>query len=167
MKKIALIILILISKNSFSQSDNLQRFYDFGVEIDFHHGLFDNDFKIIFPNGLAKYDHLKENTLYRVNYTYNQKIDRIAIDTTKTNLSREQMDTIFKLTKKQFIIRFEENLSDHKIPPPPVINDGMTANLVFDLQFRGDEYIKRLSFPYGNNQFMELFNFIEQLTDKK
>tara|TARA_B100000809_G_C15137692_1_gene531450 strand:- start:1161 stop:1421 length:261 start_codon:yes stop_codon:yes gene_type:complete len=81
MKKIVLIILIIVSKYSFSQSDNLQIFYDFGVEIDFQHGLLDDDFKIIFPNGLAKYGNLKENTLYRINYTYGQERNRTAIDT--------------------------------------------------------------------------------------
>tara|TARA_B100000809_G_C15137692_1_gene531449 strand:- start:923 stop:1156 length:234 start_codon:yes stop_codon:yes gene_type:complete len=77
------------------------------------------------------------------------------------------MDTIFKLTKKQFTIRFEENLSKYEIPPPPIINDGMTTKLVLDLQFRGDEYTKRLRFPFGNNQFMELFEFIQLLTGKR
>lgn len=166
MKIIALIILILVSEKSLSQSDNLHRFYDFGVEIDFHHLLFDDDFKIIFPNGFTKYNHLKENTLYRIKYTYDQEGNRKAVDTLKVTMNEEQMNKIFSLTIKQFNIGFEENLSKYEIPPPPPINDGMVANLVFDLQFRGDEYSKKLSFPFGDNTFMELFGFIEQLTNK-
>lgn len=167
MQKLFLILIILISKNSFSQSDNLHRFYDFGIEIDFHHGLLEDDYKIIFPNGIAKHHHLKKNTLYWINYTYGQERNRTAIDTLKIELSRGQMDTIFKLTKKQFTIRLEQNLSKYEIPLPPIVNDGMIVNLIFDLQFRGDKYMKEFGTPLLDEQFMELFEFIQHLTSKR
>ena len=150
----------------FAQSDSLHRFYDFGVEIDFHHGLLEDDFKIIFPNGF-EYDHLKENSLYRINYSYDQERNRIAIDTLRTELNKDQMNKLFKLTSKQFEIGFIENLSKYEIPPPPPINDGMVAYLTFDLQFRGDVYEKGLSFPYGDKTFRELAHFIEEIINDK
>jgi hypothetical protein len=166
MKKITLIALLLTSTVLTSQSNDLYRFYDFGIEIDFRHGLLDDDFKIIFPNGF-KYDHLNENSLYRIDYSYNQERNRIPIDTLKMELTKAQMNNLFELTSKQFQISFKENLSKYKIPPPPPMNDGLVADLTFDLMFRGDLYSRSWSYPYGDKNFRELSDYIEELFNNK
>ncbi len=166
MKKAVLIIFFLITTGLYAQSESLYRFYDFEIEIDFHHGLLHDGFKIIFPNGF-KYDHLKKNSLYRINYTYDQDLNRIATDTLRTELNKEQMNKLFKLTSNQFNFKFSENLSKDKIPPPPTINDGLVAYLTLDLVFRDDVYKKELSFPYGDKTFRELSDYIEKLINDK
>ncbi len=166
MKKIILIALLLTSTVLTAQSDDLYRFYDFGIEIDFRHGLLDDDFKIIFPNGF-EYDHLNQNSLYRIEYSYDQERNRIAIYTLKIELNKAQMDKLFELTSKQFEINFTENISQYKIPPPPPINDGLVANLTFDLMFRGDLYSRSWSYPFGDKTFRELSDYIEKLFNNK
>jgi hypothetical protein len=166
MNKINLFALLLTATILTAQSNDLYRFYDFGIEIDFRHGLLDDDFKIIFPNGF-KYDHLNENSLYHITYSYDQARNRIAIDTLKVELNKAQMNKLFELTSKQFQINFRENLSVYKIPPPPPINDGMVADLTFDLMFRGDLYSRSWSYPYGDKTFRELSDYIEELLSNK
>ncbi len=154
--------MILWINNNYSQTEKLYRFYDFGVEIDFRHGILDDDYKYIFPNGFFNYDDLKRNYLYKVSFKYKDG-KRLVKDTLKTRLSNEQMNQLFKLTKKQFHIKFEENLSKNKIPPAPIIYDGMVADLRFELQFRGDDYQRHIGYPFEDEKFLELFEFISSI----
>ena len=165
MKNIALILLLLVTNNLTAQSEKLFRFYDFGVEIDFHHLLFDNDYKIIFSNGF-KYDDLNKNSLYKIQYSYDKNKKRIPTDTLKVELNEKEMNDLFTLTKKQFDIEYDKNLSKYKIPPPPPAYDGMIVKLTFDLKFRGDEYIKQFGLPFFDQRFNELNDFIEKLMKK-
>ena len=162
MKKITLIIIILISNNLIAQSDKLNRFYDFGIEIDFHHLLLNDDFKVIFPNG-SNYKKLNKNFLYKIRYSYDKNRKRIPIDTLKVKLNKSEMDKIFTLTVNQFDVKYDENLSEYKIPPPPPAYDGLIVSLILDLNFRGDKFEKVLGLPFENQEFLKLYNYIETI----
>jgi hypothetical protein len=165
MKNITLFILVLISNYSTAQSEKLIRFYDFGIEIDFHHLLYDNDYKIFLSNGI-NYNNLNKNSLYKIQYSYDKNFNRVPIDTLKVELDKKEMDKLFVLTKNQFYIKYDENLSEYKIPPPPPVYDGMIVHLTLDLQFRGDKYMKVLSLACNDNNFKELNDFVERLMNK-
>ena len=166
MKSIIIFIIILISNNVKGQSGKLSRFYDFEIEIDFKHGLFEDDYKIIFPNGLS-YEKFKQNSLYKIKYSYDQNQIRIPIDTLIVDLCKAEMDKIFILTLNQFSIEYEENLSQYKIPPPPPLNDGMIVSISLDLNFRGDFYEKWIRDPFVNKKFKELYDFVENIFETK
>lgn len=166
MKNITLFILILIANNLTAQSEKLYRFYDFGIEIDFQHSLFGDDYKFIFPNSF-NYKNLNENTLYRIKYSYDEHQNRIALDTIHIVLNEKEMDKIFVLTRNQFNIQYDENLSKYKIPPPPIPYDGLVVSLTFRLGFRGDKYVKELGYPFADKTFNQLNDFIEKLFSLK
>ncbi|NLN26190.1 MAG: hypothetical protein GX163_11235 [Bacteroidetes bacterium] len=165
MKNTVLILFFLISNILSAQTEKLNRFYDFGIELDFYHLLFDDDYKIILPNSFD-YDNLKKNTLYKVKFSYDENKNRIPQDTLMVNLRKSEMDKIFTLTKNQFDIKYDENKSEHKIPPAPYPYDGLIVNLTFELGFWGDRYIKKIGVPFTNKKFNELNNYIELLIKK-
>lgn len=166
MKNIIIFIIILISNNVKGQSGKLSRFYDFEIEIDFNHMQFEDDYIIIFPNGLS-YENFKQNSLYKIKYSYDQNQNRIPVDTLIVDLSKTEMDKIFTLTLNQFSIEYEENLSQYKIPYPPSLNQGIFVSIRLDLNFRGDFYEKRIDDPFSDRKFKELSGFIENLFENK
>jgi hypothetical protein len=78
-------------------------------------------------------------------------------DTTKFHLSKKQVDSLFILISCLMIPPYMENLSKHKIPPPPD-PDGIHALLTFDLGFRGERY--SMSLDYYDYEDINLNNFL-------
>ncbi|QSS96637.1 hypothetical protein [Psychroflexus sp. ALD_RP9] len=165
MKKFTLIIILLIKNSLIAQSEKLSRFYDFGIEIDYSHSLQDDDYKIIFPNGF-NYGNLNKNSLYKIRYSYDENKNRIPIDTLKIELEKKEIDRMFVLTKKQFDIKYGENLSKSMKPPAPYLYDDLVVSLTFELKFWDDKYIKEIGIPFKNETFNKLNDYIELLIKK-
>ncbi len=157
------------------------RYYDFNIIIDFKDGLLNNDFKYILCNSGTYFDNstnqqykLKKNVIHLVQYKYDIKVNhdkiveatRIPIDTLMINLKESHLDTLFRLTTKLFDLSSLTNTTQHLIPLPPAPYDGYSANVVFDLGFRGDKYSIFIAYPQNNNSFVLLEDYINNIVKK-
>ena len=184
-RTIVLFVFIVFSTLKLYAEENRNkttRYYDFNIIIDFKDGLLSNDFKYILCNNGIYFDNatnqkykLKKNVIHLVQYNYDIKVvddkiveaNRIPIDTLMINFKENQLDTLFSLTTKLFDLSSLTNTTQHLIPLPPAPYDGYSANVVFDLGFRGDKYSIFIAYPQNNISFVLLEDYINNIVKKE
>ncbi len=97
-----------------------------------------------FDDDTRKDYELEEDVLYFIQYLHLKESDhspvvREAVDTLKIKLKKNQLDSIYTMTRQLFMLDDQPNLSPNKIPPPPPF-DGEWAHVDFDLGYRGNRY---------------------------
>jgi hypothetical protein len=164
--RVAILVLFafgLVQLQSFAQKTEAYKFYDFTIVVDYTHGLRLDDYKYVLPNAEGRDAGMKQNHLYFIRYHYQKDYQRVAKDTLAFPLTRQQMDSLFLLTKELFTIRLKTNTSKYKIPPPPPVNDGLSAHITMDLGFRGDTYQKTVGYPKGDEDFTKLDKYLKKI----
>jgi hypothetical protein len=173
MKKLLIYILLsgFFSLRAQDSLNEFYRFYDFSIIIDLPDLLHSNDSKIILCNtGLCDMENIninfQKNKLYKINYKYSSDSNNTAyrhpIDTIKILLQNEQMDSLYSMTSNFFKID-SKNMSKYKIPPPPIIYDGIVALVTLDLGFRGNKYSIVIGYPEENKNFLDLHDYIKKI----
>ncbi|HCT54682.1 MAG TPA: hypothetical protein DF712_19740 [Balneola sp.] len=158
----ALLVIIIFSYplTSFAQ-EKAYRVYDFSIIIDYQHLSFENDFKFIYDGAYGNNKPETVDTLKLIRFEYlNQK--RTVLDTLEIILSKNQVDSLFKLSANTFDLEGAKNLSKSLIPYPPPPYDGFIVDLTLDLGFRGDIYKRNFKLPFMSS-FVELDKLLNRL----
>jgi hypothetical protein len=149
------------------------RYYDFNLNVDIVDPFTGLESRMLILNaGDEFYDELsdtlffvqqpKPDALYFIKYNQNatqqNKHQKTVTDTTLVWLIKSQIDTVYNLTSKIFYLD-SNNISRDSIPLPP-LGDAKIARVVLDLKFRGD-YYSRLVKKTGDNNFQELYNYLQ------
>ena len=156
MIRVLLIALIFLAGCSDSQSSlsnerhKQTRFYDYALSIEFLDPFL----------GLEKSYTMNSDKLTILDNTYSKEGKLTNTDTVSLTVTKPQLDTIYIYAAELFTID-KENLTDMPIPRPPY-GEGHTARVTFDLNFRGDRYIRdvRQVDTTIDNAFSHLYRFI-------
>ena len=157
----------LLSILIFGQVNDKEKIeYDYSLIVDCEDGLCANDFKfIINPEPFRK-------CMFYISYEYkndsltkekNREILRIPLDTLKIELSTTQLDTIYSLTKRLFIIPEKPKKYDSKKFYPPMIYDGISAIVKF--KFKDFELIA-YAYP-DTNGYQDFKRLLDKLKEIK
>lgn len=137
------------------------RVYDFSVVVDYEHLSFENDFRFIYDGAFGNDEPQKPDTLKLVHFEYRNH-ERIAVDTLEIILTKNQADSLYRLTASNFNLDESKNISKSLIPYPPPTYHDFVVELTFDLGFRGDLYSRKFKMPFETS-FNELDKFLNRI----
>jgi hypothetical protein len=157
---IALIFLAACSNKQPRLSNEKQqqtRFYDYKLSIEFLDPFL----------GLERSYTLNPDTLTILNNAFNKEDKLSKTDSISLHLTKPQLDTIYTYAAELFAID-KENLTDVSIPHPPY-DEGNMARVTFDLNFRGDRYVRdvRKIDTTIDNSFFRLYRFIVKIQSSR
>lgn len=142
---IALILPCLFSFQLVSQDSSLTEFHDFYFKLEGWDNSKTEDYKFEIFSRRHKSNNflgfvIKSDSLHYIKRTYDENNLINKRDTIIHILTEDQLNRLYNHCVENFKIR--PNLTKYPIPPPPKPINGITAQLEFELRFRGEKYIK-------------------------
>jgi hypothetical protein len=94
-----------------AQTTEEDRFCDVTIVVDYTHALWGDDYKYVLPSAESMDSGMKRNYLCLIRYQYRRDHHRVAKDTLAFPLTRQQMGSLFLLTKEVFTVSLKTNTS--------------------------------------------------------
>lgn len=116
---------------------------------------------------------LRPKVLYYITYKYNRDQNLSSVpaqrDTIKTELTNNQLDTVYSLTTELFRVDKRENISQNSIQPGFLNHHGNKASVLLDLGNRGDLYKANIKIAgpttFANKKYKTLYNYLKSITN--
>jgi hypothetical protein len=157
MYRVLVIVLILFfaacsnrQSSPLNEKQKQTRFYDYELSIEFLDPFL----------GLERSYAFHSNTLIVLSNSFSKDGKLKNTDSITVPVTKPQLDTIYTYAAELFTID-KENFTDMPIPGPPY-GEGNLVRVTFDLNFRGDKYVRELQNVDTtiDNSFSRLYRFI-------